>query len=85
MRVERDCRVFQCHDPNWDYSALGMVISGPVLGFEAIRGFYSFYPSAFECFVDEERVRPQPGQVYGGWVTDEIIGPFKGEPGSESW
>jgi uncharacterized protein (DUF427 family) len=51
----------------------------------AISGYFSFYPSRVECFVDNERVRPQPGYFYGGWVTDEIVGPWKGAPGTESW
>jgi len=37
------------------------------------------------CLVDGERVRPQPGGFYGGWVTDDVVGPFKGEPGTEGW
>jgi uncharacterized protein (DUF427 family) len=52
---------------------------------ELISGCFSFYPGRVECFVDGERVRPQPGFFYGGWVTDEIVGPWKGEPGTESW
>ena len=35
--------------------------------------------------VDGERVRPQPGGFYGGWVSDDVLGPFKGEPGTEGW
>jgi hypothetical protein len=35
--------------------------------------------------VDGTRVRAQAGGFYGGWVTDEIVGPFKGEPGTWSW
>ena len=38
-----------------------------------------------ECFVAGERVRPQPGDFYGGWVTADIVGPFKGEPGTSGW
>jgi hypothetical protein len=37
------------------------------------------------CFVDGERVLPQPGDFYGGWVTHEIVGPFKGDPGTRGW
>ena len=37
------------------------------------------------CFVGDERARPQPGGFYGGWMTDGVIGPFKGEPGTEGW
>jgi len=37
------------------------------------------------CFVDGERVRPQPGGFYGGWITSDLVGPFKGVPGSMGW
>lgn len=57
----------------------------PFPGFEAIQGYYSFYPGKLECFIDDERVQPQPGGFYGGWVTDEIAGPIKGVPGSSGW
>jgi uncharacterized protein (DUF427 family) len=57
----------------------------PSPGFESLRGCLSFYPSRLDCYVDEIRVEPQPGHFYGGWVTPEIVGPFKGEPGSEAW
>jgi uncharacterized protein (DUF427 family) len=57
----------------------------PLPGFEAIAGYLSFYPSRVECYVDGERVRPQPGEFYGGWVTKEIVGPFKGGPGTNDW
>ena len=46
----------------------------------------AFYPGAVDrALVDGEVVRPQPGGFYGGWVTDEVTGPFKGEPGTSSW
>jgi len=51
--------------------------------FEAIAGWIAFYPARLTCLLDEERVRPQPGAYYGGWITDEIVGPVKGEPGCE--
>ncbi len=57
----------------------------PFPEFEAIRGFFAFYPAHLRCSVGEQRVRPQPGGFYGGWVTSELVGPFKGDPGSESW
>jgi uncharacterized protein (DUF427 family) len=53
--------------------------------YELISGYFSFYPGRVECFVDNQRVRPQPGFFYGGWVTDEIAGPWKGAPGTERW
>lgn len=49
--------------------------------FAAIAGWLAFYPAKLECRVAGERVRPQPGGYYGGWITDEIVGPVKGEPG----
>ena len=57
----------------------------PTPAFEAIAGWLSFYPGRVECRVDGERVRPQDGGFYGGWVTDEIVGPWKGEHGTGGW
>lgn len=68
----------QIRDVGWSYES-------PATRFESIRGYLSFYPAKLECTVAGERVRPQPGGFYGGWVTDEIIGPYKGEPGTGGW
>ena len=58
----------------------------PAGGFEAIRDFLAFYPSRVEaCFVDGERVQAQAGDFYGGWITAEIKGPFKGGAGTWGW
>jgi uncharacterized protein (DUF427 family) len=57
----------------------------PYSKFEMLRDHTSFYPGRIECYVDGERVRPQPGRFYGGWITSEIVGPFKGESGTEQW
>jgi len=57
----------------------------PTPDFGAITGYFSFYPSAFECSVDGEVVKAQPGEFYGGWVTAEVVGPFKGGPGTWGW
>jgi uncharacterized protein (DUF427 family) len=65
--------------------AIGWSYDDPTPAFEAIRGWLSFYPGRVACSVAGERVRPQPGGFYGGWVTDEIVGPFKGEPGTGRW
>ena len=64
---------------------VGWSYPNPNPGFEAIAGYFSFYPARVECYVDGERVQPQPGEFYGGWVTHEIVGPFKGLPGTEHW
>ncbi len=58
----------------------------PSPGFEAIADYVAFYPGRMdECSVDGERVKPQAGGFYGGWITSEIEGPFKGEPGTSGW
>ena len=62
----------------WAYPA-------PTKRFARIAGYVSFYPGKVECFVDGEPVRAQPGEFYGGWVTDDVVGPFKGEPGTGGW
>jgi uncharacterized protein (DUF427 family) len=55
-------------------------------GYEAIAGHLAFYASRVdEAWVGDERATPQPGRFYGGWVTSRVVGPFKGEPGSEGW
>ena len=54
--------------------------------YAALRGHIAFYAGRVDAaHLGDERVRPQPGEFYAGWVTDEIEGPFKGEPGSEGW
>ena len=58
----------------------------PRPGYEAIRDHIAFYPWAVdECLVDDEVARAQPGHFYGGWITEDIVGPFKGEPGTMGW
>ena len=77
VHVEVDGR--RSDDAAWFYPQ-------PDRGFEALRDHLAFYPGRVDgCFLGDERVRPQPGPFYGGWVTDEIRGPFKGEPGTEGW
>lgn len=58
----------------------------PLPGYEAIAGWIAFYAGRVDAAsVDGEVARPQPGGFYGGWVTDDVVGPFKGEPGTEGW
>jgi uncharacterized protein (DUF427 family) len=57
----------------------------PYAEFEPLRGYLAFYPGRLECWLGEIRVAPQPGGIYGGWVTPEIVGPIKGEPGTADW
>lgn len=58
----------------------------PTSGFAALRDHLAFYAAPLDlCTVDGERVRPQPGGFYGGWITSDLAGPFKGVPGSIGW
>lgn len=58
----------------------------PVPAFAALRDHIALYPDRVDaCFVGDERVRAQEGDFYGGWITDEIVGPFKGAPGTWGW
>lgn len=54
--------------------------------FAAIAGWYAFMPGAMDaCYVGGARVRSQAGGYYGGWITPDVVGPFKGEPGTGHW
>ena len=58
----------------------------PARAFAAIAGYVSFYPGRMDaCHVGDALVEPQEGDFYGGWITPEIIGPFKGGPGTWGW
>ncbi|MEO7338756.1 MAG: DUF427 domain-containing protein [Caldimonas sp.] len=57
----------------------------PMAGAEALADCVAFYARDLDCRVDGEVVRPQAGGFYGGWITPELTGPFKGDPGSEGW
>ncbi len=66
-------------DAAWSYPE-------PTPGYETIRDCLAFYANKMDaCYVGDEQVRPQPGDFYGGWITSDVVGPFKGEPGSEGW
>ncbi|RRA49223.1 DUF427 domain-containing protein [Acidipila sp. EB88] len=66
-------------DLAWSYEA-------PTAAYSALRGHLAFYASRVDqCWVDDERVVPQPGDFYGGWITSNLRGPFKGDPGTLHW
>jgi uncharacterized protein (DUF427 family) len=62
----------------WSYQS-------PLAGAEVLADRVAFYPTHLDCTVDGAKVRPQPGGFYGGWITPELVGPFKGDPGSSGW
>lgn len=58
----------------------------PTHPYEALANYVAFYPGKMDaCFVDGERVRAQEGDFYGGWITGEIVGPFKGGAETSGW
>ena len=57
----------------------------PSAGAEALADCVAFYARDLSCSVGGLPATPQPGGFYGGWVTPDLSGPFKGEPGSEDW
>ena len=54
--------------------------------FTSLQNHYGFMPSLMDaCYVNDELVTPQPGNFYAGWITSDIVGPFKGEAGTWGW
>ncbi len=76
----------------WDVVAPGGTLTAaawsyehPSPGYEDLAGAVAFAPGRLECHVDGERVRPQEGSFYAGWITSDVVGPFKGGPGTVGW
>ena len=58
----------------------------PTPAFAPIAGHLAFYPQRVdECLVDGEVVQANAGDFYGGWITADVVGPFKGAPGTLHW
>ncbi len=68
----------EIHQVAWSYPK-------PFAEFETIGDCLCFYPDKVQCLVQGEGVKAQAGGFYGGWVTSELVGPFKGEPGTSGW
>jgi uncharacterized protein (DUF427 family) len=65
---------------------VGWTYLDPNPRYTAIRGHIAVYAGRMDaCFVGDEQVTPQPGGFYGGWITSDLIGPFKGGPGTMFW
>jgi uncharacterized protein (DUF427 family) len=72
--------------PEMRIESVAWSYENPSRGFEAIKDHLAFYPSKVDaCYVDGEKVKPQEGDFYGGWITANIKGPFKGGPGTLGW
>ena len=58
----------------------------PAVGFTSLREHLSLYPGLMDrCTVDGQVVQAQAGGFYGGWITADVVGPFKGAPGTHGW
>lgn len=58
----------------------------PKPSYKELKNHLAFYPSKVEsCFINGEKVKAQEGDFYGGWITEKIIGPFKGAPNTHGW
>jgi len=77
----------------WDLEVEGSTVrdvawsyAHPVAEYAPLAGHLAFYASKVdECWVGDERVVPQAGDFYGGWITTNLRGPFKGAPGTWGW
>ena len=74
-----DVDALRSEDAAWAYP-------DPRPAYLALKDHLAFYPSRVDaCWIGDERVTPQPGGFYGGWITSRVVGPFKGEPGTWGW
>lgn len=64
---------------------VGWSYPNPLEPYALLRDHIAFYPQKLECSLGGERVQPQPGLFYAGWITSDLSGPFKGEPGTGHW
>ncbi|HIG40722.1 MAG TPA: DUF427 domain-containing protein [Gammaproteobacteria bacterium] len=78
----------------WKGLAQSMTLAGREVGWRYVKMFpeflelhlwASFYPAKLDCYVNDQPVKPQPGGYYGGWITNNLVGPVKGSPGSQDW
>ena len=77
----------------WDIAVGGNVkraaawsYPSPNPSFDEITDHIAFYPSLMDaCFINDEKVKAQKGDFYGGWITSKIVGPFKGGDGTWGW
>ena len=71
---------------NRSIAAVGWTYPHPSPGYEQLRDHLAFYPARLdEAWIGDERVQAQEGDFYGGWITADLVGPFKGPPGTLGW
>jgi uncharacterized protein (DUF427 family) len=68
------------------FVAVGWTYLRPSAGYEALKDHVAFYPGRVDAaWLGDERVDAQAGDFYGGWITSDLVGPFKGPPGTLGW
>jgi uncharacterized protein (DUF427 family) len=66
--------------------AVGWTYADPSPGYEALRDHIAFYPGRVDAaWMGDERIEAQESDFYGGWITADLVGPFKGPPGTLGW
>ena len=66
--------------------AVAWTFRHPSPGYSALRDHVAFYPGRVDAaWMGDERVQAQEGDFYGGWITADLVGPFKGAPGTLGW
>jgi uncharacterized protein (DUF427 family) len=78
-------RYWSLVDEERELSRVAWSYPSPLKGSESIADCVAFYPKQLICRVDGATVLPQAGGFYGGWITPELTGPFKGASGSQDW
>jgi len=68
------------------YPRVAWTYHHPAPSYLELEDHIAFYAHVMDaCYVGDDRVLPQPGNFYGGWITPDVVGPFKGEPGTMGW
>lgn len=78
-------RYWSLHDGDRVLPRIAWSYPEPLEGADSIADKIAFYATGLRCTVDGEVATPQAGGFYGGWITSDLAGPFKGEPGSSNW
>ncbi len=66
--------------------AVGWTYPEPTAGYKSLRDHIAFYPGRVDAaWIGDERIDAQPSDFYGGWITADLVGPFKGPPGTLGW
>ncbi|MFL5865162.1 MAG: DUF427 domain-containing protein [Solirubrobacteraceae bacterium] len=67
-------------------TAVAWTYPDPSPGYEALRDHVAFYPGRVDAaWLGDERVQAQKSDFYGGWITRDLMGPFKGPAGTLAW